>query len=637
MRHFLALAALAAVIVANPAFAAEPLKSSLQVGEKITAIFEPLNINGEHAGELHCLVCENGTSPVAMVFAREVSDPLAKLAARLDAATAQNRVQEMGSFIVVLDEDEKTRDKLASVAKKQDLKHLILSTYEPDGPEGFEVAKEADVTVVLYREFAVLANHAFRKGELNDEAVERIVADLPKFLTKKYAAARPLASVPSPSRFVDQGEAIMRTGFLSVLVIAAGGFLGGPSAAKTPLGESLKDIDVAEHWIYDDLPRAKAEAKSSGKPLMVVLRCVPCPPGRTLDEQVMQPDRELESLEKKFVCLRIIQTNGLDLKTFQYDYDMSWAAMFLTPDGAILGRYGTRNSNGPGSDAPLTKAGFAKAAERALALFKNYPANKDLLAGKMGKDPEYAVPEKTPGLTDKPAPATTRQNCIHCHMVKEFAIRAKWEEGRLSAEDIYVYPMPERIGLTLDLDNGLLVQKVAAGSPADEAQIAVGDELVSLGGQPLISTADVQWVLHVAPHQARLPITVRRGGKLVQSTLELAGDWKKSDIAWRASSWYGLRNGVKFDPLPAEEKKRRGIGEDGLALLVKGIFGRNAGKVQQAGLRANDVIVSVDGQTKAMDESEFIVALRLDHGPKDALKLVVLRGQERKELTIPLW
>jgi hypothetical protein len=91
----------------------------------------------------------------------------------------------MGSFIVVLDEDEKTRDKLASVAKKKDLKHLILSTYEPDGPEGFEVAKEADVTVVLYREFAVLANHAFRKGELNDEAVERIVADLPKILTKK--------------------------------------------------------------------------------------------------------------------------------------------------------------------------------------------------------------------------------------------------------------------------------------------------------------------------------------------------------------------------------------------------------------------------------------------------------------------
>jgi predicted metalloprotease with PDZ domain len=333
----------------------------------------------------------------------------------------------------------------------------------------------------------------------------------------------------------------------------------------------------------------------------------------------------------------VIQTNGLDLKTFQYDYDMSWAAMFLTPDGAILGRYGTRTTNGPGSDSPLTQAGFTSAAKRALALFKNYPGNKDQLAGKTGKDPEYAVPEKTPGLTDKPTPATARQNCIHCHMVKEFALRAKWEAGRLTREDLYVYPMPERIGLTLDLDNGLLVKSVAAGSPTDEAQIAAGDELVSLGGQPLISTADVQWVLNGTPNQAKLPITIRRGGQLVERTLELFGDWKRSDIAWRASSWYALRNGVKFDPLPAADKKSRGIDEDGLALLVKGIFGRNAPKVQQAGLRVNDVIVSVDGQTGAMNESDFIVSLRLDHGPKDALKLIVLRGNERKELTIPLW
>jgi predicted metalloprotease with PDZ domain len=247
------------------------------------------------------------------------------------------------------------------------------------------------------------------------------------------------------------------------------------------------------------------------------------------------------------------------------------------------------------------------------------------------------VPEKTPGLTDKPTPATTRQNCIHCHMVKEFAIRAKWETGRLSAEDLYVYPMPEKIGLTLDIEDGLLVKNVAAGSPTASAGIAAGDELVSLGGQPLVSTADVQWALHVAPSETRLPITVRRGGKLVQQTLALSGDWKKSDIAWRASSWYGLRQGLKLDPLPEGEKAGRGIDKGSLALLVKGMFGRGAPKLQQAGLRQNDVIVAVDGETTALNESEFLVALRLGHGPKDSVKLSVLRGGERKELTVPLW
>ena len=84
------------------------------------------------------------------------------------------------------------------------------------------------------------------------------------------------------------------------------------SASAQSLRESLKDIPVASHWIYDDLPQAIAQAKQTHKPLLVVLRCVPCPPGRTLDEQVMQPDDDLAKLEQQFVCVRVIQTNGLD-------------------------------------------------------------------------------------------------------------------------------------------------------------------------------------------------------------------------------------------------------------------------------------------------------------------------------------
>lgn len=165
--------------------AAEPVKSGLQSGEKITAIFEPLNVTGEFAGQPHCLVCENGTSPVAMVFAREVSEPLLKLAARLDAATVKYKDKSMGSFVVVLSEAEGLNQRLAGAAKKHQLKQIVLSTHAPTGPEGFNVAEEADVTVVLYRDFDVKANHAFRKGELNDKAIEKIVADVAKILPAK--------------------------------------------------------------------------------------------------------------------------------------------------------------------------------------------------------------------------------------------------------------------------------------------------------------------------------------------------------------------------------------------------------------------------------------------------------------------
>jgi hypothetical protein len=411
-----------------------------------------------------------------------------------------------------------------------------------------------------------------------------------------------------------------------------------PVFARSPLGESLKDIEVAPHWIYDDFPAALAQAKASGKPLLVVVRCVPCPPGRTLDEKVMQPDAALEALEKQFVCVRLIQVNNLDLDLFQYDYDMSWAALFLNADGTIYGRYGSRNAEGKEtSDNLLSLAAFRKAAERALALHAGYPANRELLAGKRGARPEYSSARAIPGLGDKPPVATERRNCIHCHMVKEYALRAKWEQGKLSPADLWVYPLPENIGLSTDLDDGLLITAVRPGSPAAAAGIAAGDQLVSILGQPLISLADIQWALHTAPAEGTLALQVRRGNQTIDKTLTLPPEWKKSDIAWRVSSWYGLRKGLKSEPLPPEERASRGLSAGQLALLVTGIYGQGQHPAKAAGLQTKDVIVAVDGKTEAMDEGEFLTYLRLAHGPKDSVKLTILRDGERKELTIPMW
>jgi hypothetical protein len=406
---------------------------------------------------------------------------------------------------------------------------------------------------------------------------------------------------------------------------------------QLPLREALKDIPVASHWIYDDLPKAQAEAKATGKPLLIVLRCVPCPPGRGLDTQVMAPDDSLAQLERQFVCVRVIQTNGLDLKRFQYDYDMSWAAMIMNADQTIYGRYGTRTASGPASDAQLSPAAFRKALERALDIHKNYPTNRDALAGKTGKPPEYATPNHIPGLQERPAKAVIRQECIHCHMVKEYALRAKWEEGRLSSADLWVYPMPDQIGLALDIDDGLLVKAVAPGSPAAAAGLSAGDELQTLGGQPLISTADVQWVLHNSPNETRLPVTFRRGGQPQTASFVLSGDWKKSDIAWRASSWYGLRQGLRLTALSEADKQARGIDPAKLAFEVTGLWGRGGPKLKAAGMQERDVVVAVDGSDTAMTESEFLVNLRLKHGPRDSVKFTVLRGKDRHELTIPMW
>lgn len=179
------LSGLALVLVCCLSTAAEtPVKSGLQAGEKLTATFEALVVNGEQAGELRCLVCANGMDPVAMIFAREVSEPLVKLIAKLEARMAADGGRELGCFVVFLGEQEKLQPILAEVARKQRLKHVILSIDAAAGPAGFNVARDADVTVVLYREHAVRANHAFAKGRLTDQSADAILADLPKILKK---------------------------------------------------------------------------------------------------------------------------------------------------------------------------------------------------------------------------------------------------------------------------------------------------------------------------------------------------------------------------------------------------------------------------------------------------------------------
>lgn len=117
-----------------------------------------------------------------MIFAREVSAPLTSLVKKLDAATAANKSKRMGSFVVFLTDDEGLGDKLKSLAKTEGLKDIVLTIDNPAGPKGYQVAKDADVTVVLYNKRNVKANFAFKKGELNDAAVDKVVGAVTKIV-----------------------------------------------------------------------------------------------------------------------------------------------------------------------------------------------------------------------------------------------------------------------------------------------------------------------------------------------------------------------------------------------------------------------------------------------------------------------
>lgn len=407
-----------------------------------------------------------------------------------------------------------------------------------------------------------------------------------------------------------------------------------------------KDVEDAGYWIYNDLPKGFAEARKTGKPLLVVFRCVPCEACAQLDSQVVARDPVVQKLLDEFVCVRIVHANGMDLSYFQFDYDQSLAAFMLNADKAIYGRYGTRSHQTESKD-DVSVEGFARALEGALELHKNYPANKSTLAGKRGPESAVKVPEDFPNLKGKYGPKLDYQgnvvrSCIHCHQVGESLRLYHRADGKAIPETVlYPYPNPKILGLILDPKERATVREVTAGSSAAKDGFRSGDEIVALEGQPLLSIADVQWVLHNAPESGKLTADVSRDGKRLTLPVTLAAGWRKTgDIAWRATSWDLRRmttGGLKLDDLSADDRQRLNLPADKLALRVKhvGQYGDHAA-AKNAGFQKDDILVELDGKSTALDESQFMARLVNTKKPGDKVPVVVLRGDKRVELKLPI-
>jgi hypothetical protein len=120
-----------------------------------------------------------------VIFAREISDPLTSLVKKIDEATAKNSDCKMGSFVVFCSKEEGLEKKLKELASKEKLSKTILTLDNPAGPSDYKIAKDADVTVILYTKKTAKVNHAFKKGEMKESDVEKILGELDQILPKK--------------------------------------------------------------------------------------------------------------------------------------------------------------------------------------------------------------------------------------------------------------------------------------------------------------------------------------------------------------------------------------------------------------------------------------------------------------------
>jgi hypothetical protein len=118
------------------------------------------------------------------IFARDITDNLASLVKQVDDEVGKNSSKDMAAFFVLLAEDaDAAAPKLEKLAKEKGIKNVPLTIFDGNaGPEDYKIAKDADVTVLLWKKQSVKANHAFKKGELNKKGIDAIIADEPKIL-----------------------------------------------------------------------------------------------------------------------------------------------------------------------------------------------------------------------------------------------------------------------------------------------------------------------------------------------------------------------------------------------------------------------------------------------------------------------
>jgi hypothetical protein len=364
-----------------------------------------------------------------------------------------------------------------------------------------------------------------------------------------------------------------------------------------------------------------------------------------LDAEIVERDPQIRKLLEKFVCVRIVHANGMDLSLFQFDYDQSFAAFLMNADKTLYGRYGTRSHQTESAD-DVTLEGFAAALEAALAIHAEYPHNEPALTGKQPtRAPAYPVPEEFPPLAGQydskiAYEGQVAKSCIHCHQVGEVQRDMLWSAGEpITNELLFPYPHPKALGLIMDPREAATIKSVEPNSSAARDGFEQGDKLLSLAGQPLLSMADIQWVLNNAPAEGRLPAELLRDGRKKSLELTLASGWRTQDnISWRASSWALRRmttGGLLLEETAPSARRAASLADDALALTVRhvGEYGAHA-LAKQAGFKKGDILVSVDGRTDAMRETDLFAFLVQNKRIGDEYPVTVLRDGQRLDLKL---
>jgi hypothetical protein len=177
-----------------------------------------------------------------------------------------------------------------------------------------------------------------------------------------------------------------------------------------------------------------------------------------------------------------------------------------------------------------------------------------------------------------------------------------------------------------EADNGVTFEQVEpAGSPADKAGLVGGDVITSFDNQPVKTPRELRRLLTATPVGKTVEVVYIRDGETRTTKLTTISQAEMEQLEGAANS-----RGKGFV----------GIGGDSDVLAVPGtnITGVQLNSVRRnnpaylAGMRDGDIVIEFDGvPIRTYDELESRTRRAV---PDSTVKVVVMRGAERKELFV---
>jgi hypothetical protein len=157
------------------------VRSGPQAGRTLPGPFHPLDVvEGRRIDYTEAF----GADPVVLLFTRGVGGPLPDLVKKLDQEVATHKQARLHTFLVVLSDEDGVQEKLKKLGRTLGVKNVRLTIDNPAGPRPYNIARNAALTAILYRQRKVVVNHAYGADELNDEAAAKVLADVSKLVGK---------------------------------------------------------------------------------------------------------------------------------------------------------------------------------------------------------------------------------------------------------------------------------------------------------------------------------------------------------------------------------------------------------------------------------------------------------------------